>query len=46
LCAIAEGAIIGTGAIKRIDNRECEMTRMFSPRLTKAAGLDARSQMI
>src|SRR4051794_41565950 len=24
LCATAEGAIIGTGAIKRFDDRECE----------------------
>jgi GNAT superfamily N-acetyltransferase len=29
LCAIAEGEIIGTGAIKRYDDRECEMVRMF-----------------
>lgn len=29
LCAIAEDAIIGTGAIKRVDERECEMVRMF-----------------
>ena len=29
LCAIADGAIIGTGAIKRLDHRECEMVRMF-----------------
>jgi ribosomal protein S18 acetylase RimI-like enzyme len=29
LCAIADAAIIGTGAIKRLDDRECEMTRMF-----------------
>lgn len=29
LCAIAEGAIIGTGAIKHLDDRECEMVRMF-----------------
>ena len=29
LCAIAEGEIVGTGAIKRLDNRECEMVRMF-----------------
>src|SRR5882757_8294476 len=29
LCAIAETAIIGTGAIRRLDDRECEMTRMF-----------------
>jgi GNAT superfamily N-acetyltransferase len=29
LCAIAKDAIIGTGAIKRLDDRACEMTRMF-----------------
>jgi len=29
LCAIADDAIIGTGAIKRFDDRECEMVRMF-----------------
>jgi len=29
LCAMAEDAIIGTGAIKRFDDRECEMVRMF-----------------
>jgi GNAT superfamily N-acetyltransferase len=29
LCAVAEGAIIGTGAIKHLDDRMCEMTRMF-----------------
>src|SRR6266403_3924154 len=29
LCAIGEGEIVGTGAIKRLDNRECEMVRMF-----------------
>jgi len=29
LCAVAEDAIIGTGAIKRVDDRECELTRMF-----------------
>jgi GNAT superfamily N-acetyltransferase len=29
LCAVAEGTIIGTGAIKRLDDRACEMTRMF-----------------
>ena len=29
LCAIAGGVIIGTGAIKRVNDRECEMTRMF-----------------
>ena len=29
LCAIADDGIIGTGAIRRLDDRECEMTRMF-----------------
>lgn len=29
LCAIAEAEIIGTGAIRGLDNRECEMARMF-----------------
>jgi len=29
LCAMAGDAIIGTGAIKRFDDRECEMVRMF-----------------
>ena len=29
LCAVAEGAIIGTGAIKHLDDRACEMVRMF-----------------
>ena len=29
LCAVADSAIIGTGAIKRVEDRECEMVRMF-----------------
>jgi GNAT superfamily N-acetyltransferase len=29
LCAIGEAGIIGTGAIKSLNNRACEMTRMF-----------------
>ncbi|MBW5440856.1 GNAT family N-acetyltransferase [Bradyrhizobium canariense] len=29
LCVIAENEIIGTGAIKRFDDRQCEMVRMF-----------------
>jgi ribosomal protein S18 acetylase RimI-like enzyme len=29
LCAVSEGEIVGTGAIKRLDDRECEMARMF-----------------
>src|SRR4051794_21080457 len=29
LCVIAEESIVGTGAIKRLNDRDCEMTRMF-----------------
>lgn len=29
LCAIARDDVVGTGAIKRVDDRACEMTRMF-----------------
>ena len=29
LCAVAGAEVIGTGAIKRLDHHECEMTRMF-----------------
>ena len=29
LCAVSEGRIVGTGAIKGLDDRECEMVRMF-----------------
>ena len=29
LCAVADNAIIGTGAIKRVDDGTCEMVRMF-----------------
>jgi len=29
LCAVSEGQIVGTGAIKGLDDRECEMARMF-----------------
>ncbi|MGA7807527.1 GNAT family N-acetyltransferase [Bradyrhizobium sp.] len=29
LCARTESEIVGTGAIKRLDDRECEMVRMF-----------------
>jgi GNAT superfamily N-acetyltransferase len=29
LCAIAGSATVGTGAIKCLDDRDCEMTRMF-----------------
>lgn len=29
LCAVSAGEIVGTGAIKNLDRRECEMARMF-----------------
>lgn len=29
VCAIARDAVVGTGAIKRVDDQSCEMTRMF-----------------
>jgi|ERR1700737_126276 ribosomal protein S18 acetylase RimI-like enzyme len=29
LCAISESEIVGTGAIKQLDDEECEMVRMF-----------------
>jgi hypothetical protein len=45
LCAIAEAEFVGTGAIRRLDNRECEMARMLSPQPTEAVGSDAPSQM-
>jgi GNAT superfamily N-acetyltransferase len=39
LCAVAEGAIIGTGAIKRLDDRACEMTRMFVASTCRGCGV-------
>jgi putative acetyltransferase len=39
LCAVAEPEIIGTGAIKRLDNRECEMTRMFVASTYRGRGI-------
>jgi GNAT superfamily N-acetyltransferase len=39
LCAIAEAEIIGTGAIKRLDNRECEMARMFVASTCRGRGV-------
>ncbi|MDH6258563.1 GNAT superfamily N-acetyltransferase [Bradyrhizobium sp. BR13661] len=39
LCAIAEGAIVGTGAIKRFDDRECEMVRMFVAPVYRGRGI-------
>jgi putative acetyltransferase len=39
LCAIAEAEIIGTGAIRRLDNRECEMVRMFVASTYRGRGI-------
>jgi GNAT superfamily N-acetyltransferase len=39
LCAVAEAEIIGTGAIKRLDNRECEMARMFVASTCRGRGI-------
>ncbi|WP_283812884.1 GNAT family N-acetyltransferase [Bradyrhizobium rifense] len=39
LCAMAEDAIIGTGAIKRFDDRECEMVRMFVAPIYRGRGI-------
>jgi GNAT superfamily N-acetyltransferase len=39
LCAVAESAIIGTGALKRIDDRECEMVRMFVASTYRGRGI-------
>lgn len=39
LCATAENEIIGTGAIKRFDDRECEMVRMFVAPIYRGRGI-------
>jgi GNAT superfamily N-acetyltransferase len=39
LCATAGAEIIGTGAIKRLDDRECEMTRMFVASAHRGRGI-------
>lgn len=39
LCAVIEAEIVGTGAIKRVDDRECEMTRMFVASTCRRRGL-------
>jgi GNAT superfamily N-acetyltransferase len=39
LCAIVEAEIIGTGAIRRLDNRECEMVRMFVASTYRGRGI-------
>lgn len=45
LCAIAEAEIIGTGAIRGLDNRECEMARMFVASGYRGRGIGRPSQM-
>jgi GNAT superfamily N-acetyltransferase len=39
LCAIGESGIIGTGAIKPVDHRACEMARMFVAASYRGRGL-------
>lgn len=39
LCAMAEDEIVGTGAIRRFDDRECEMVRMFVAPLCRNRGI-------
>jgi len=39
LCAVVEAEIIGTGAIKHLDSRECEMTRMFVASAYRGRGI-------
>lgn len=39
LCAVAEAEIIGTGAIKHLHNRECEMARMFVASTCRGRGI-------
>ncbi|MGJ4940466.1 GNAT family N-acetyltransferase [Bradyrhizobium sp. HKCCYLS1011] len=39
LCAVAETAIVGTGAINRLDDRECEMVRMFVAPIYRGRGI-------
>jgi GNAT superfamily N-acetyltransferase len=39
LCAITENEIVGTGAVKRIGDRECEMVRMFVASAYRGRGI-------
>jgi GNAT superfamily N-acetyltransferase len=39
LCAIVESAVIGTGAIKCVADRECEMVRMFVASAYRGRGI-------
>ncbi|HXO67555.1 MAG TPA: GNAT family N-acetyltransferase [Bradyrhizobium sp.] len=39
LCAIGEAGIIGTGAIKPLDHRACEMARMFVAAACRGRGV-------
>jgi GNAT superfamily N-acetyltransferase len=40
LCAVSEGEIVGTGAIKSLDDRECEMVRMFVASAHRNRGIE------
>ncbi|WP_327569197.1 GNAT family N-acetyltransferase [Bradyrhizobium sp.] len=48
LCAIGEAEIIGTGAIRPLDNRECELARMFvaSPYRGRGVGRAIADELI
>jgi GNAT superfamily N-acetyltransferase len=39
LCTTSESKIVGTGAIKRLDDRECEMVRMFVASAYRGRGI-------
>jgi len=39
LCAVADAEIIGTGAIKPFNGRECEMARMFVASIYRGRGI-------
>jgi GNAT superfamily N-acetyltransferase len=39
LCAIAAGEVVGTGALKRCDDRVCEMVRMFVAPIYRGRGI-------
>jgi N-acetylglutamate synthase-like GNAT family acetyltransferase len=39
LCAVVEAEMIGTGAIKQLDGRQCEMTRMFVASAYRGRGI-------
>jgi putative acetyltransferase len=39
LCAVLDADIVGTGAIKHLNDRECEMTRMFVAATCRGRGI-------